>query len=360
MNDILHVSPLKVGCGKFYHGKGLITLLPGEIRRLGGKALIIGGPSSIDRVMKAAETGLVAAGISFQAIKHQAQCTEQWAKEYAKMALDGGYTVLVGCGGGKVIDEVKGASFFSDLPVITVPTSLATCVATSMVAIMYNDEGQRSPAINLKKEVDVCIADEDLIGAAPRRLLAAGILDDIAKMPESYHKKMNVKSYRDCRLEEYIQILNSRGIYEFLLGEGRDLYDHGKDAKRFHDVVLTNLLHTSIVSGFADGSGQLAIAHATYDFMRNFNTKKAAAFLHGELVAVGLMIQMTFNGYPESEIQKVRDLMRYMQMPLTLQDIDFDISPDSLNFFISKVSEYSNLVGAEDFELLRKSVQAAL
>ena len=170
---------------------------------------------------------------------------------------------------------------------------------------------------------------------------------------------MNVRDYRDCSLEEFIQILNSRGIYDFLLGEGRDLYDKGRNARRFHDAILTNLLHTSIVSGFADGSGQLAIAHATYDFMRNYNTEKAAAFLHGEIVAVGLMIQMTFNGYPESEIQKVRDLMAYMHMPLTLEDIQFEISPHGLDFFVSKVAEATSLSGT-DVELLRKSVKAAL
>lgn len=359
MTDRFHVSPLKVGCGKFFHGKGLVALLPSEIKRLGGKALFIGGPSSMDRVMQAAEADLISSKVTYQIVRHEAQCTTQLAEKYAGMALEGGYTVLVGCGGGKVIDEAKGASYFSGLPIITVPTSLATCVATSMVAIMYNDKGQRAPAITLKKEVDVCIADEDLIRSAPRRLLAAGILDDIAKMPESYHQKMNVRDYRDCGLEEYIQILNSRGIYHFLLGEGRDLYDNGKNAKRFHDAILTNLLHTSIVSGFADGSGQLAIAHATYDFMRNFNTEKASAFLHGEIVAVGLMIQMAFNGYPESEIQKVRDLMAYMHMPLTLRDIHFDVTPDSLDFFIGKVAEATSLSGA-DVDLLRRSVHAAL
>lgn len=360
MTNISEVSPLKVGCGKFFHGKGLIALLPGEIKRLGGKALIIGGPSSIERVMSAVEGGLVSAGVTFKTVRHTAQCTIEWAEKYAEMALGGGYTVLVGCGGGKVIDQTKCASCFCGLPVITVPTSLATCVATSMVAIMYTGNGQRDKDVTLKKEVDVCIADEDLIGTAPSRLLAAGILDDIAKMPESYHKKMSVRSYRDCSLKEYIQILNSRCIYDFLMGEGRDLYDNGINAKRFHDAVLTNLLHTSIVSGFADGSGQLAIAHATYDFMRNYNTEKAAKFLHGEIVAVGLMIQMAFNGFEESEIQKVRDLMSYMHMPLTLSDIDDDVSENALDFFIEKVAKSVKLSNPGDVALLRKSVKAAL
>ena len=41
MKDIFSISPLKVGCGKFFHDKEVIGLLPSEIERLGGKALII-------------------------------------------------------------------------------------------------------------------------------------------------------------------------------------------------------------------------------------------------------------------------------------------------------------------------------
>lgn len=37
------LSALKVGCGKFFYGKNVLSQLPGEILRLGGKALIVGG-----------------------------------------------------------------------------------------------------------------------------------------------------------------------------------------------------------------------------------------------------------------------------------------------------------------------------
>ena len=248
------VSALKVGCGKFFHGEGVISLLAGEIMRLGGKALLVGGPTSVDRVMDAARESLDAAGVSCVVRRHTDYCTVAWAETYAALARSEGCTVLVGVGGGKCIDEVKCAAHFAGLPIITVPTSIATCVATSMVCIMYNEKGQRAPAVNLSKEVDVCIADTGLIASAPRRTLAAGILDSMAKMPECFHQK-KIGSYRDCTLEEYIQVVNSRAIFEFLMGEGRDLYKNGGAARRFQDAVLTNLLHTSIVSGFADGSG---------------------------------------------------------------------------------------------------------
>lgn len=74
------VSALKVGCGKFFHGEGVISLLAGEIMRLGGKALLVGGPTSVDRVMDAARESLDAAGVSCVVRRHTDYCTVAWAE----------------------------------------------------------------------------------------------------------------------------------------------------------------------------------------------------------------------------------------------------------------------------------------
>lgn len=353
------MSPLKVGCGKFFHGKGAIQYLPGEIRRLGGKALIIGGRTSLERFWDCASPLFQTDGTPYVALTHTGSCTTDRAMEFVKTATDKDCSVLVAVGGGRCIDNVKCASVFSGLPVITVPASIATCAATSMVAIMYNEKGQRSPAVNLKKEVDVCIADHDLIATAPRRTLAAGILDSMAKYPESLHKKQ-VTGYQSCDLKEYIQIINAKAIYEFLSGEYEDLYTNNGSARRFDDAILTNLLHTSIVSGFANGSGQLAVAHATYDFIRNYHTSEGSAFLHGELVAIGLLIQMSFNQCRSSEIEQVRQIMRRMDMPLTLGDIGYDTSEESLDFLIKHLAEDSDIRTEPEMIRLKNAVLEAL
>lgn len=177
----------------------------------------------------------------------------------------------------------------------------------------------------------------------------------MAKYPESYHQKP-VKSYRNCKLTEYIQIINARGLYEFLMAEGRELYREGGNSPRFRDAVLTNLLHTSIVSGFADGSGQLAIGHATYDYMRTYNTENSLAFLHGELVAVGLLIQMYFNHDTQEEIDAVHDLMRDLEMPLTLKDVNYDISEESLHRLADAIMRGCNVTSAEEKDTLWQAV----
>ena len=75
------VSALKVGCGKFFSRRGSDLLLAGEIMRLGRKALLVGGPTSVDRVMDAARESLDAAGVCYLRIRrHTDYCTVAWAR----------------------------------------------------------------------------------------------------------------------------------------------------------------------------------------------------------------------------------------------------------------------------------------
>ena len=83
-------------------------------------------------------------------------------------------------------------------------------------------------------------------------------------------------------------------------------------------------------------------------------------FLHGELVAVGLLIQMAFNQCPSSEIGQVRSIMRSMNMPLTLGDIGYDTSPESLEFLIKHLAADSDINTEPEIIRLKNAVPEAL
>jgi glycerol dehydrogenase len=315
----VNYANLKVGCGKFYYGHGCIKELTSEIIRLGGRPLIIGGPSSVDKIVELSADEWREQGIEAQICRHDGACSRGWADTYAKMAAEHNCTVIVGIGGGKCIDLAKATATLARMDIINVPTSVATCVASSAVCIMYNDDGTPDGSVAMLKEVDVVIADTDIIGTAPKRLLAAGILDSISKLPEVIHN-IHVEKYSDCPLEKYICIINSRGIYEFLMGTAREAYDKGIAFEHLTDVILTNLLHTSVVSGFSSGVNQLAIAHGFYDFMRRRFPSESKGYLHGEIVAVGLLSQLRFNNNDDDELLS---LMKYMNMPLDAVSVGF-------------------------------------
>lgn len=350
---------LRVGTGKFFYGQGSIEKFIPEILRLGGKPFIIGGPSSIERIRTLTAEPMSEDGIPAIFRVHDGACTRNAATAYSAEALACGCTVIVGVGGGKCIDLSKCASTFSGLPLITVPTSLATCVASSSVCIMYHEDGTPDGSVAMEKEVDVVIADSEILAGAPNRLLAAGIFDSIAKLPEVIHH-CDIRSYRDCPIEKYICTVNSQAIYDFLTGEAENVYFNGLSSGRFTDFALTILLHTSVVSGFSCGVNQLAIAHGLYDFMRRSFTKEAAPYLHGEIVAVGVLIQMAFNGVPEQKREDLRRLMNLFCMPATLKEIGFPQTDESVRMLMDYLIPATGLNVLTDSDRLRQAIEAAM
>lgn len=347
---------LRVGVGKFYYGYGCIEQLIPEVKRLGGKPLIIGGPTTTELIFDTQESELENSGIKSFVLRHTEACSRSWAKKYSELAKEKECTVVVGIGGGKCLDLAKCVATFACMDLICVPTSVATCVASSSVCIMYNNDGTPDGSVQMNKEVDVVIADTDIIATAPKRLLAAGILDSLAKLPEVIHN-LDINTYRDCPIEKYICKVNSEAIYDFLINEGKIVYDNYPDSNRLTDVILTNLLHTSVVSGFSCGVNQLALAHGLYDFMRRSFTKQSSDILHGEMVGVGLIMQLVFNEAKHSEVERLRDLMKQMHMPVCLNEIGFINSEENIGSLVDYLIEATGLDAEKDRQKLIKAIK---
>ena len=94
--------------------------------------------------------------------------------------------------------------------------------------------------------------------------------------------------------------------------------------------------------------------------MRTENTEKAAKWLHGELVAVGLLLQLAFNGDSDEEIDVTRQLMKDMNMPTTLAEIDYDTSKESIDFYLDAISQAGNVTTEEEKNKLREAVRQIL
>lgn len=343
--------PLKVGVGKYFYGKGCIEELTKEIIRFGGKPLVIGGISSTEIILNRCRDEWKTSHIQAHIIKHSGECSVNWAEKYVKEGLAAGCTVVVGIGGGKCIDLAKAAATIGKWNVITVPTSAATCVATSAVCVMYDDQGRTDHSIAMNQEVDVAIVDTEIIAAAPRRTLAAGIMDSVAKLVEVKHK-LHISSYKDCELRQYIGYINAKGIYDFLLGEGKNAYEGNYTDDQYSDLFMTNLLHTSVVSGFCSGAAQMALAHALYDALRKWFVDDTRKAMHGELVAIGVLLQMRFNGDPYWEIKRVRELMERMHMPVYLEDAGFVGTAENKNVLIEEIAKISGLESQKDMDSL--------
>ena len=258
------------------------------------------------------------------------------AKEHALQALTTGCQVIVGVGGGRIMDQAKATAHFAgDLPIVEVPTSIATCAAFAPLSVMYTAEGASLGSLRSDHEVNAIVMDMDVICKEPPRYAASGIMDGMAKMIEIQNGRSEIllDDVSIGLFTAYTIAEMAYHVYEKEAHQACHDIAEGKLTKAVEDIAYLNVAVAGIVSGVSKGFGQTALGHETYELVRTHFTQEAKPYLHGEIVAIGDCLQLAFNGHPE-QVAPFRDFMRSMNMPLTLEDIGIDPnSPKMENLF---------------------------
>lgn len=321
--DIKLDNAYKFGAGRYLQEAGALNLLGGEVARLGKKALVIAGPRAWAATEGKAEKSLKDAGVEFELSLYPDQNTYERAKEHALQALTTGCQVIVGVGGGRIMDQAKATAHFAgDLPIVEVPTSIATCAAFAPLSVMYTAEGASLGSLRYDHEVNAIVMDMDVICKEPQRYAASGIMDGMAKMIEIQNGRSEIllDDVSIGLFTAYTIAEMAYHVYEKEAHQACHDIAEGKLTKAVEDIAYLNVAVAGIVSGVSKGFGQTALGHETYELVRTHFTQEAKPYLHGEIVAIGDCLQLAFNGHPE-QVAPFRDFMRSMNMPLTLEDL---------------------------------------
>ena len=334
--DIKLDNAYKFGAGRYIQEAGALRYVGEEAKRLGSKALVIAGPRAWEATEGKVEQSLKQAEMPFVLSLYGGQNTYERAKEHAAQMAQQGCDFVIGVGGGRIMDQAKAVAHFAgDLPVLQIPTSIATCAAFAPLSVMYTEEGASLGSLRYDHEVNAIVMDMDIICKEPPRYAASGIMDGMAKMIEI----QNGRSHID--LDEvsiglftaYTIASMAYAIYEKEAHQACRDIAAGKLTKAVEDIAYLNVAIAGIISGVSKGFGQTALGHETYELVRTHFTAEARPYLHGEIVAIGDCLQLAFNGHPE-QIPAFQDFMRSMDMPLTLEDIGIDPnSPKMENLF---------------------------
>ena len=334
--DIKLDNAYKFGAGRYIQEAGALQYTAQEAARLGKKALVIAGPTAWSATEGKVEQSLNEAGFPFVLSLYPGQNTYERAKEHALQALTSGCDVIIGVGGGRIMDQAKATAHFAgNLPVLQIPTTIATCAAFAPLSVMYTAEGASLGSLRYDHDVDAIVMDMDVICKEPPRYAASGIMDGMAKMIEIQNGRSEIllDEVSIGLFTAYTIASMAYAIYEKEAHQAcRDIAE-GKLTKAVEDIAYLNVAIAGIVSGVSKGFGQTALGHETYELVRTYFTQEAKPYLHGEIVAIGDCLQLAFNGHPE-QIPAFQEFMSSMDMPLTLEDIGIDPkSPKMENLF---------------------------
>lgn len=219
------------------------------------------------------------------------------------------FSVVVGVGGGRVLDAAKYAAGKAGLPLIAIATNLAHDGIASPVAILEHDGTRSSNGVPVPAAV---VIDLDVVRNGPDRFLRAGIGDVLS----------NLSAVADWELSREVTGEEVDGLAASMARTAATaLLNHPADTD--DDVFLTVLAEGLVLSGLAMAvagntrpcSGAChEISHA---IDRLFPAKSAP---HGEQVGVGALFATFVRGDLPLFIA-MRDCLRRHRLPVAPVEI---------------------------------------
>jgi glycerol dehydrogenase len=258
--------------------------------------------------------------------------------------------VVIGIGGGNVMDAAKYCAMLSKKPIVNIPTSSATCAAFTPLSVCYNERGQTVGTTHFEQEVDCVIVDMEILCRQPVRLLVSGIYDSLAKVYELKQRMLGV-SQSETDIGLYSSYALSQTLSEILQNNFSQVCldtQKGENTKAVSDTVFAAIALTGVVSGLARGSNQTAIAHKIYESARYLFPETVFDFLHGEMVAIGLISQIYYNG--EGDISAFKEKMKALKMPTSFSELGIAPTQENLMLFYEKIISSSAMVGTTNEE----------
>ena len=154
--------------------------------------------------------------------------------------------VVIGVGGGKVLDVAKYAGFVAKIPYICVPTTLSNDSLASPVAVLGTEGDARK---TLKCAIPAAIVvDVDVVMGAPLSQLQSGIGDTISKYTALYDWKLDA-AHRKERVDDFSYLISDMALSSLCYNEEKSL-----KSKEFIKILTQSLVLGGLAMEIAGNS----------------------------------------------------------------------------------------------------------
>ncbi len=312
--------------GKYLQGSGLLNELPNLIELFGLRGMIIASKSVNKNILPHLQTEHKRISIVFE--EFGGECSDKEINRLQKVVLEKNIEVLIGMGGGKVIDTAKIVADKLNIPVIIFPTIASTDAPCSGVAVVYSDDGVFDYVYYLKLNPQIVAVDMDIIAKAPVRFLIAGIGDALATRFEA-EACYRANSKNECGGYGTLTALSLAQLcYNTIVKYGELAVAANKNnvvTDAFNHVVEANTL----LSGLGFESAGLAAAHSIHNGFSALSPTRN--YYHGEKVAFGTLVGLHLSDAEPGLISEVYSFCKKIGLPTTLKQIGLEnVTKDDL------------------------------
>ena len=344
--------------GKYIQGKGELSKLGEYISVYSNKAVLIIDGFIFDNYEEQIRQSCKIENLNIKYERFTGECSKVEIDRIINASNDMKDIVIVGIGGGKTLDTAKAVAYYTQSPVIIVPTMASTDAPCSALSVIYTQKGEFSEYLFLKSNPDMVIMDTDIIKNAPSRLLVSGMGDALATYFEARATaNSNSNSIAGGKATK-TAIALAKLCYETLLEDGykaKQAVENHVCTKAVENIIEANTL----LSGVGFESGGLAAAHAIHNGLTAI--EQTHKYFHGEKVAFGTLVQLVLENESMEEINKVLEFCESVGLPITLSDIGISEIKEEEIMNVAKLScDVNETIHNMPFEVDCEQVYAAI
>ena len=352
------MSKIIIAPNKYVQSAGELANLSKYVSDLGKNALCLATEGGLKRVKKTIDESFQGSECSILYENFNGECSMKEINRILEICNQNNIDIIIGIGGGKILDTAKSVGYYKEIPVVIVPTIASTDAPCSALSVIYTDEGVFEKYLFLKQNPNLVLVDTDIIAKAPTRLIVSGMGDALATYFEARACEASGSTTCAGGKTTLAAIALAELCYDTLLTEGElamKAVENNVCTKAVEKVIEANTL----LSGIGFESGGLAGAHAIHN---GFTVLPQCHHMyHGEKVAFGTLVQLILEDSPEEELAEVLDFCCRVGLPVTLKQLGItEIKEEE----IMEVAKASTVEGESihnmPFPVTAKDVYAAI
>ncbi len=345
---------------RYTQGRNATASLGREMLSIGlrGPALLLAGGTAARLLAGTWQKTFYEAHIEFTEHLFGGECSLAEIERVKQSAMKAKANVIVGSGGGKVLDAARAVAADLDLPVVNCPTVASSDAPCSALSVIYSDEGVFEEYRFYAKNPELVLVDTQVIAHGPARLLVAGMGDALATLFEAQTCVAgHIKNMRGGASTQSALAL-AELCYKTLLADG----DAARRAVENHVVTpaLERLVEANtLLSGLGFESSGLAAAHAIHNGLTV--VPGTHDYFHGEKVAFGTLVQLVLEGRPRSIVEEVLTFSSEVGLAVCLADIGLNEVPrETLDAIARRSTAEGETIHNEPFNVTPEMVVDAI